>query len=166
MKITKRQLKRIIKEERAKLISESNFTDRLERAVISVFEDKLDLPGMDSNPEAAANAIRDRVDEILDQAVMGIRQTMDDDFNPDRPFLESARQPAARHEMEDMANAIEIATDFIRDAAGTDENDFDGLVQYLAHHSWYDENQAADMIDQLIDDGEIQYDSRNDEFYM
>ena len=166
MKITKRQLKRIIKEERAKLISESNFTDRLERAVISVFEDKLDLPGMDSNPEAAANAIRDRVDEILDQAVMGIRQTMDDDFDPDRPFLESARQPAARHEMEDMANAIEIATDFIRDAAGTDENDFDGLVQYLAHHSWYDESYAAEIIDQLIDDGEIQYDSRNDEFYM
>ena len=166
MKITKRQLKRIIKEERAKLISESNFTDRLERAVISVFEDKLDLPGMDSNPEAAANAIRDRVDEILDQAVMGIRQTMDDDFNPDRPFLESARQPAARHEMEDMANAVEIATEFIRDVAGTDQNDFDGLVQYLAHQSWYDENRAADIIDQLIDDGEIQYDSRNDEFYM
>ena len=166
MKITKRQLKRIIKEERAKLISERNFTDRLERAVISVFEDKLDLPGMDSNPEAAADAIRDRVDEILDQAVMGIRQTMDDDFDPDRPVYESARRPTALHEMEDMESAITIATDFIRDAAGTDENDFDGLVQYLAHHIGYDENRAADMIDQLIDDGEIQYDSRNDEFYM
>ena len=86
MRVTKRQLQRIIKEEKARLISERNFNDRLERVVVSVLEDTLDLPGMDSNPEAAAQTVRNRVDQILDQAVKGLLQTMDDDFDPDRPY--------------------------------------------------------------------------------
>lgn len=86
MKITKRQLKRIIREEKARLISESSLTDRLERAVVSVFTDMVDLPGMDSNPEAAAQIVRNKVDQILDQAVEGLLQTADEDFNPDRPY--------------------------------------------------------------------------------
>ena len=108
MKITKRQLKRIIKEEKARLISERNFADRLERAVISVLEDTLDLPGMDLNPEAAAQSVRNKVDRILDQAVEGLLQSADEDFNPDRPFLESARQPAGRHLLMEAAYMHDI----------------------------------------------------------
>ena len=85
MKITKRQLKRIIKEERAKLINE-NVADRLEQAVIAVLEDTLDLPGMNLDPEQAAQIVRNSVDHILDLAVKGLEQTMDDEFDPDRPY--------------------------------------------------------------------------------
>ena len=84
MRVTKRQLRRIIKEERATLLTE-NVADRLERAVISVLEDTLDLPGMNLDPEQAAQIVRNSVDHVLDQAVKGLQQTMDDDFDPDRP---------------------------------------------------------------------------------
>ncbi|OUU74817.1 MAG: hypothetical protein CBC29_06730 [Methylococcaceae bacterium TMED69] len=84
MKITKRQLKRIIKEERARLLRE-NVADRLESAVIATLEDTLDLPGMNLDPEQAAQIVRNSVNHILDQAVEGLNQTMDDDFDPDRP---------------------------------------------------------------------------------
>tara|TARA_B100000131_G_C17947403_1_gene544957 strand:- start:500 stop:760 length:261 start_codon:yes stop_codon:yes gene_type:complete len=86
MKVTKRQLKRIIKEEKARLISERNFSDRLARVVVSVFEDTLDMPGVDGDPEQAAQIIRDKVDNALDLAVKGLQQTADDGFNPDRPY--------------------------------------------------------------------------------
>ena len=86
MKITKRQLRRIIREEKTRLISESNFTDRLERAVVSVLEDTLDLPGVDGDPEQAAQIIRDSVERVLNMAVKGLQQTMDDGFDPDRPY--------------------------------------------------------------------------------
>ena len=85
MRVTKRQLRRIIKEERATLLAE-NVADRLERAVISVLEDTLDLPGMNLDPEQAAQIVRNSVDHVLDQAVKGLQQTMDDDFDPDRPY--------------------------------------------------------------------------------
>ena len=85
MRVTKRQLRRIIKEERATLLTE-NVADRLERAVISVLEDTLDLPGMNLDPEQAAQIVRNSVDHVLDQAVKGLQQTMDDDFDPDRPM--------------------------------------------------------------------------------
>ena len=85
MRVTKRQLRRIIKEERATLLTE-NVADRLERAVISVLEDTLDLPGMNLDPEQAAQIVRNSVDHVLDQAVKGLQQTMDDDFDPDRPY--------------------------------------------------------------------------------
>ena len=84
MRVTKRQLRRIIKEERATLLTE-NVADRLERAVISVLEDTLDLPGMNLDPEQAAQIVRNSVDHVLDRAVKGLQQTMDDDFDPDRP---------------------------------------------------------------------------------
>ena len=84
MKITRNQLRQIIKEEKARLISERHFTDRLVRAVVSVFEDALDMPGVDGDPEQAAQIIRDRVDDALNAAVQGIQQTADDDFDPDR----------------------------------------------------------------------------------
>ena len=86
MKITERQLRRIIKEEKARLISERNLTDRLESVIISALEDTLDLPGMDTNPEAAAQSVRNKVNQILDLAVEGLLNTMDDNFNPDRPY--------------------------------------------------------------------------------
>ena len=84
MKITRNQLRQIIKEEKARLISERHFTDRLVRAVVSVFEDALDMRGVDGDPEQAAQIIRDRVDNALNMAVKGIQQTADDDFDPDR----------------------------------------------------------------------------------
>ena len=84
MRVTKRQLRRIIKEERASILTE-NVADQLERAVISVLEDTLDLPGMNLDPEQAAQIVRNSVDHVLDQAVRGLQQTMDDDFDPDRP---------------------------------------------------------------------------------
>ena len=85
MRVTKRQLRRIIKEERASILAE-NVADQLERAVISVLEDTLDLPGMNLDPEQAAQIVRNSVDHVLDQAVKGLQQTMDDDFDPDRPY--------------------------------------------------------------------------------
>ena len=84
MRVTKRQLRRIIKEERANVLTE-NVADRLERAVISVLEDTLDLPGMNLDPEQAAQIVRNSVDHVLDQAVKGLQQTADEDFDPDRP---------------------------------------------------------------------------------
>ena len=90
MRVTKRQLRRIIKEERATLLTE-NVADRLERAVISVLEDTLDLPGMNLDPEQAAQIVRNSVDHVLDQAVKGLQQTMDDDFDPDRPYQEKIK---------------------------------------------------------------------------
>ena len=65
-----------------------------------------------------------------------------------------------------VSEDLEIATDFIRDAMGTDENDYDGLVQYLSHHTGRSEAEAEVVVAELIDDDYIQYDSRNDEFYM
>ena len=85
MRITKRQLRRIIKEERAMILAES-VADRLEQAVIATLEDTLDLPGMNLDPEQAAQIVRNSVDHVLDQAVKGLEQTMDDEFDPDRPY--------------------------------------------------------------------------------
>ena len=85
MKVTKRQLRRIIKEERAMILAE-NVADRLEQAVIATLEDTLDLPGMNLDPEQAAQIVRNSVESVLERAVEGLNQTMDDDFDPDRPY--------------------------------------------------------------------------------
>ena len=100
MKITKRQLQRIIREERTRLhrskrihaineaIGGTDAADNFERAAVALLEELLsgEMAALDLDPDQAAQIVRNSLDNVLDQAVKGLEQTMDDDFDPDRPY--------------------------------------------------------------------------------
>ena len=166
MKITKRQLRRIIAEEQ-RLIeaagSDEWYTDQDE-----TFADYLFRTNTERDEEE--EAYFDEMEELEAMREPEAGQDWPKRSGMSRRFKEGITkrqlQRIIREEKTKLLETYEIVADFVRDVAGTDENDYDGLVQYLSHHTGQDEDRAADMVDQMIDDGGIQYDARNDEFYM
>ena len=105
MKITKRQLKRIIKEERAKLLREMPTThasnpgggrfaprgqpnpghgDNVHRAIEDMVANLIDNNGY--SIDEAFDEIDDFVEDVLADMRRGMKQTADEDFDPDRPY--------------------------------------------------------------------------------
>lgn len=169
MKITKRQLRKLIREagdwysDRDETFADMKFRmDQEEDEALDTYLDDLeelqpdprdrdDLPmrsGMRRRNESVVKFTKKQLLRIIREESNKISRDM---------YTES---------FDRVSEDLEIATDFIRDAMGTDENDYDGLVQYLSYHTGRSEAEAEAVVADLIDDDYIQYDSRNDEFYM
>ena len=100
MKITKRQLQRIIREERTRIhrnkriqaineaIGGTDAADAFESAAVALLEELLsgEMAALDLDPDQAAQIVRNSLDNVLDLAVKGLNQTADDDYDPDRPY--------------------------------------------------------------------------------
>ena len=93
--------------------------------------------------------------QIIKEELKYVLESQGDQFTFDPEMVarpSSIREPTSQDEKSDAENALRKATEFI---SSSPLPTFDGLVAHLAETEWYDESYAAEIIDQMIDNGSI-----------
>ena len=93
--------------------------------------------------------------QIIKEELKYALESQDDEFTFDPEMVArslSIRQPTTRQDMLDAESALRKATEFI---SSSPLPTFDGLVVHLAETEWYGTAHAAEMVEQMIDDGKI-----------